>query len=286
VGSVARLRAAGGSLDGSCLGGRYLALHCIGKGGMARVYLGRDTWTGRFVAIKALAPALADDVAAHARFRREMRVARAVRHPHIVKVLDVGSDYLVMELLRGADLAWIVARDGALPVALAVSLALQLCDALGAVHAAGIVHRDLKPENIFLSAGQVGAPFAKLLDFGISRPREASALTETGTLVGTPHYMAPEQIDDPAAVGPQTDMHALGAVLYFALTGQPPFEAATLTRLLIRIATDPAPCPQQSRSDVPDVLAQIVQRALAKRPEDRFQDVAAMRAALAASLAV
>jgi len=276
-------------LLGAVIDERYRVLQCIGQGGMGRVYLAEHLLLQRRVAIKILHASLTFDVELAARFRREARAAAAIRSEHVVQALDMGqladgAYYLVMEHLEGSDLAETVNERSGLPLSDALHVALQLCDALIAVHACGIVHRDLKPENLFLARRSGTPAVLKLLDFGVCRARDTlvggQPLTQAGALLGTPHYMAPEQIDGSAGVDPRTDLHALGAVLYFMLIGRPPFEATNLPRLLMRICSEPAPCLRASRTDLPAALAALLQRLLEKRPEHRYTSALTLRRAL------
>ncbi|HMI92535.1 MAG TPA: serine/threonine-protein kinase [Polyangiales bacterium] len=278
-------------LIGSVLQGRYLVRRRIGKGGMGVVYLGEHVLIRRKVAIKTLhanpppAPAVVE------RFHREALAATAIGDQHIVDVTDMGqledgAYYLVMEYLEGADLAFTVASAGALPIARAVRIVLQLCDALTAVHAAGIVHRDLKPENLFLIERQGVPDFVKVLDFGVCKLTQAHdgsfhRLTGTGAALGTPHFMAPEQIEGRADVDHRADIYAVGGILFNALTGDAPFDATSLPRLFMRICNDPAPRLRERREDVPEALEAVVAKTLAKDPADRYQDSQELKRALA-----
>ena len=277
-------------LIGSLLQGRYRVLQRIGKGGMGVVYLAEHVLIRRKVAIKTLhanppaAPAIVE------RFHREALAATAIGDQHVVDVtdmglLDDGAYYIVMEYLDGADLAFTVAAEGRLAIPRAVRIVLQLCDALTAVHAAGIVHRDLKPENLFLidRAGQ--RDFVKVLDFGVCKLTELHdgsyhKLTGTGAALGTPHFMAPEQIEGRPDVDHRADLYAVGGILHHALAGEAPFDAPSLPRLFMRICNDPPPPLRQLRGDVPAALEAVVLRALAKEPEDRFESAAELKAAL------
>jgi eukaryotic-like serine/threonine-protein kinase len=278
-------------LIGSVLQGRYLVRQRIGKGGMGVVYLAEHVLIRRKVAIKTLhanpppAPAVVE------RFHREALAATAVGDQHIVDVTDMGqledgAYYLVMEYLEGADLAFTVASEGPLPIARAVRIVMQLCDALTAVHAAGIVHRDLKPENLFLIERQGEPDFVKVLDFGVCKLTQAHdgsfhRLTGTGAALGTPHFMAPEQIEGRSDVDHRADLYAVGGILFNALTGGAPFDAPSLPRLFMQICHDPPPRLRELREDAPEQLEAIVSRTLAKDPADRYQDSQALKRALA-----
>lgn len=238
---------------------------------------------GRSVAIKTLHDSLSDDDDLIARVLREARVTAAIDSPHVVGILDIGrlpggGFYLVLEYLEGCDLAELIERRGTLDVQRSLEIAMQLCDAVSAVHRAGVIHRDIKPDNVFVTGTL--APRIKLLDFGVCkvarRLRNAATLDSTcsGMMLGTPHYMAPEQVDRRELAGPSTDIYAIGATLHFMLTGRPPFEGSTLPRLLLQI------CEAELKPIAGHAeLTRVLERALAKRPQDRFQS--ALRKALA-----
>jgi tetratricopeptide (TPR) repeat protein len=256
--------------------GRYEALEPLGAGGMGRVYKARDPQLGRTVAVKV--PHLHGDAATRelrkTRFLREARAAARVRHPHVCPIYDVGEEgglpYVVMAFIEGQSLAERLRQQGRYddPRA-AVALVLQVAAALEAVHAHGIVHRDLKPGNVLLD---LPGTSAFLSDFGLARPGDADEnLTIDGDLVGTPAYMAAEQAAGQAEkVGPWTDLYGLGVVLYQMLTGRLPFEGPTTLSVLHKIGTETPPPPSQFRADLDPALEAVVQKALARRPEDRF----------------
>ena len=283
-------------LVGSLLQGRYRVLHRIGKGGMGVVYLAEHVLIRRKVAIKTLHANPAPAPAVVERFHREALAATAVGDQHVVDVtdmglLDDGAYYIVMEYLEGADLAWTVASEGRLPIARAVRIASQLCDALTAVHAAGIVHRDLKPENLFLIERGGDRDFVKVLDFGVcklTQTHEGSyhRLTGTGAALGTPHFMAPEQIEGRPDVDLRADLYAVGGILFHALTGDAPFDAPSLPRLFMRICSDPPPSLLELRPEAPEGLAAVVAKTLAKEPADRYASSAELKEALAPFLNV
>ena len=224
------------------------------------------------------------------RFEREARTAAVIHHPHIVRLYHAGCDpdgtaWQVLELLAGRDLASAL-EERPLAIGEVRALADQLLSAIEAVHTRGFVHRDVKPENVFLlDEAPSDAPLAiKLLDFGIAKPLVPTDslpfITEEGVLLGTPHYMAPEQVTGEQPVSPATDLWAVGAVLFTALTGRAPFEEAQLSRLLVRIAREPAPSVGFYRPDVPTDLAEVVARALRTHPAHRYHSARQMRAAL------
>ncbi len=265
--------------------GRYEILEKLGEGGMGIVYAARDERLARTVALKTMS-SLASDESARKRFLREARAAAGVNHPNVCQIHEIGEDgaelYLVMELLEGESLAERL-KHGPLSLSEAVSIGLEVLAALSALHARGIVHRDLKPTNVFLTRHGV-----KLLDFGLARPslRErpesppsSSELTRTGTIVGTPGYMAPEQATaDP--VDARSDLFALGAILFEMLAGRPAFSGRTFVEVLHATLHDQPPALTGS----PAVVAadRVIRRALAKRPADRPPSAEAMAEELSA----
>ncbi|HTS80335.1 MAG TPA: protein kinase [Myxococcaceae bacterium] len=253
--------------EGDILDGRFELGRVAATGGMGVVFRGLDRQTGALVAVKTLKGTEGAE-----RFRREVQVLSGLHHPGIVSFLGHGQArdelYLVMEWLEGEDLG---SRLAAAEVSLddAVGVGLQLASALGAAHAQGIVHRDLKPSNVFLCDWRLDR--VKLLDYGIARLAGASALTETGAVVGTPAYMAPEQARGERTLDARADVYALGALLFHCLTGRPPFEAETLHGLLMSVLQRPAPRLGE-RLAVPPALDELVSRMLDKDPRRRPQD--------------
>ena len=251
------------------LGGRYELGAVLGAGGMARVYAATDLVLGRQVAVKVLDPALARDPQYVARFAREARTA-AMLPPHsgIVAIYDSGQDqtavYIVMELVTGHTLAHQIAAHGPLAPAAACRISLEACQALALAHSAGLIHRDVKSGNIMLT--DTGA--VKIVDFGIARAQAGDALTRTGAVIGSPAYMAPEQITG-ATVDARADLYALGVVLYEMLTGAPPFTGADNFAVLSRHLNEiPAP-PSTLRPGLPAELDRAVAALLAKDPAAR-----------------
>ncbi|MCA9582785.1 MAG: serine/threonine protein kinase, partial [Myxococcales bacterium] len=268
---------------------RYRIIRKLGEGGMGSVYEARHELIGKKVAVKTLNPAFAKDPGLVERFRREARAATAAGNAHIIDVTDLGtlpdgSPFLVMEYLEGTEFGDLLAREGALPVGRAVHILSQVCDALGAAHGKGIVHRDLKPENIYLIHLQGDPDFVKVLDFGISKMQEAKegvkSLTQTGTALGTPHYMSPEQAQGLATTDHRADIYALGVILYYALSGTVPFDADSYAALVLKIFQEVPKPLVELRSDIPPELDALVQRCLAKKPEDRFASVQELERAL------
>ena len=258
------------------IGGRFRVGPLIGQGGMSRVHRALDERTGTTVALKLMRDRAAATLDA-ARFAREAELLARLEHPAIVRHLAHGPGYLAMEWLAGEDLARRLTR-GPLAIADAVALLRRCAEALAAAHASGIIHRDLKPSNLFLVDGAIDG--LHLLDFGIARPLVATPLTHTGTMVGTPRYMSPEQVRAESRITPASDIHALGCIVYECLCGRPPFAAEHVTALFVQILLE-APAPVlATRPDVPRDLAALLARMLAKDPAARPQDAVALLAEL------
>ena len=283
-------------LVGSTLVDRYEIIERMGRGGMGVVYLAHDRTLQREVAVKVLrrAPETADRTLE--RFTREAQAAAALNDPHVVGILDFGQTasgepYLVMERLVGQDLRSVVIAAGALPADRAARIAAQVLRALRATHGRGIVHRDLKSDNIFLTTVH-GREHVKLIDFGISKllepldgEGEEGALTVTGAIMGTPHYISPEQAHGDASVDERADLYSLGVVLYEMLTGQLPFRGASAVELMMQHTKQRPVAPSKRRPDldIPKALERIVLRALEKSPARRFASASVMLGALEAT---
>ena len=276
---------------GRTVGERYRIVRRIGEGGMGVVYEAEDTRDARRVALKCVHAHLASQRDVLARFEREAKAATAIGNEHIVEVLDTGrlddgSAFMVLELLAGNDLASEIAAGGPLSIGRAAHVATQIADALYVAHGMGVIHRDLKPENIFLVDPR-GRDFVKVLDFGISKIREAegggqvTTLTRTGTTVGTPYYMAPEQAQGRKDVDHRVDVYALGVILFRALTGQHPFDDESYPMLVLKICTEAPPPVQRYRPDVPAELAAVIEKMLAKESADRHRSMHDVGEALA-----
>jgi serine/threonine protein kinase len=275
-------------LIGAILDARYQILKPLGEGGMGTVYSGSQISVKRKVAIKVIHPALSQQRDGAKRFLREARLASRLSGENIVNVIDFGQTvdgllYLVMELVPGETLGKLVATNGPLSPTRIVAIAVQLCDALAIAHAGGIVHRDLKPNNVIVSTDPLGRDIAKVLDFGLAKSiLDDSMTTITGTqsLVGTPTYMSPEQIENSGIDG-RTDQYSLGCMLYELATGAPPFVETTIPALFAKHLHDPPP---PLPAHVPRALAAIIMRLLAKSASQRFASAAVVRAALSNSL--
>jgi len=272
-------------LIGSTIGS-FRIIRMVGKGGMGTVYLGEQTVIGSKVAIKILHPHLASNAALVSRFYAEARAVNLIGHENIVNIFDMNvvppsRYYLIMEFLEGRTLNQAI--RGPLHVELAVPMLLQICDALQAAHSHGVVHRDLKPENIFLIKRGRNENFVKILDFGIAKLFAAEHKSETtsiGTIVGTPEYMAPEQTTGEKIDG-RSDIYSLGVIAYLMATGRLPFSGGGLTGLLIAHQQKIPEAPHVVTPSVPKEWSDVIMKALAKRPEDRFENADAFGTALA-----
>lgn len=268
--------------------GQYRLRETLGKGGMGEVYLAEHQLMKRPCAIKVIRPELAGDGQALARFEREVRATAKLSHWNTIDIFDYGHDhggtfYYVMEYLPGMNLADIVSQFGPMPSARVIHLLRQTCAALDEAHRAGMIHRDIKPANIFAAERGGHHDVAKLLDFGLVKPISETAnleLTNQGTVTGSPLYMSPEQAsgDEPDV---RSDIYSLGAVAYFLLTGQPPFQYPHAIKVLMaHVHENPLPT-SKLESSVPRDLEKIVMRCLAKSPIDRFQNANELQLALA-----
>ncbi|MDP9149093.1 MAG: protein kinase [Myxococcota bacterium] len=285
-------------LIGRTLPGGYRVKHLIGIGGMGRVYCADQVALGRTVAVKVVHPHLAGDELAAARFLNEARTASRMGHPNSVAIFDFGQTddrqpYIVMEYLRGRDLARVVREDGPMPLARVVSVLGQALAALQEAHALGIVHRDLKPDNIVLEPLRSGLDFVKVVDFGLAKVLERGPplsggrgmVTRPGVICGTPEYMSPEQARGDALDG-RSDLYSVGIILFELLTGRLPFTGGAATKTLLLQLTEPAPDPRTVAPDreIPSSFAEITLRALAKAPEERFEDAQHLADALSCAL--
>jgi serine/threonine protein kinase len=268
---------------GEVIADRYELEELVGSCGMSSVYRARDRMLERNVALKVLHEQFGVDPDYVERFRREARSVAQLAHPNVVTVIDRGEDggrqFIVFELVDGESLKSLVTREGALPIRRALELGLQIASALAFAHQQGLVHRDVKPQNVLLdSAGR-----AKVTDFGIARSLTVQGLTQTGTVLGTSDYIAPEQAQG-EAVDERTDVYSLGIVLYELLTGDVPFRGENFVAVAMQHVHQAPPAVIDRRPDVPLRLDAAVQRALAKDPAERFASMDELVAELRACL--
>ena len=264
--------------------GQYEVLEVVGRGGMGVVLKANDTKLNRIVAVKVLAPELASNATARKRFVREAQAAAAVSHHHVVTIYAVEEEplpYLVMEFIDGQSLHEKIDRQGQLELKEILRIGQQIAAGLAAAHGHGIVHRDIKPANILL---QNGIERVQITDFGLARAVDDVSITRPGEVAGTPQFMSPEQAQG-QRVDARSDLFSLGSVLYTMCTGRPPFRADTTVAVLRRISDDTARPIREVNPDVPDWLVEIVERLLAKQPEDRFQTAAEVAELLGRHLA-
>ncbi|MGD8316801.1 MAG: serine/threonine-protein kinase [Myxococcales bacterium] len=289
--------AGGDPLVGTVLAGRYLVEKRVGEGGMGLVYAGVHRDIGKRVAIKVLREELSRRPEVVARFRQEAKSASRIGHEHIVDVFDFGetargSSYFIMEFLEGEDLGNVLGRQVTIEAERACSIVLQCCHALAAAHDKGIVHRDIKPENVFLSKREGTDDFVKIVDFGIAKMSDIETdgapgrkLTKTGMIFGTPEYMSPEQAAG-KELDHRVDIYALGIILYECLAGRVPFQGDTFMGVLTQhlFAELPPIRRLNSQAQVSAELELVIRKALAKSPDDRYQDAEELADALTCAL--
>jgi serine/threonine protein kinase len=268
-------------MTGRVIAGKYKLLRAIGQGGMGTIFEAEHTMIGNRVAVKLLHQPFAERREPVQRLYREARATGAVGHPNIIKVHDVGetSDgvpFLVMELLKGESLGERIDREGPQTLGFVFEVGGQLMSALQAAHRAGIIHRDLKSDNVFLLADEGGAIDIKILDFGISKfispEMENLKLTQTGSVLGTPYYMSPEQASGKKDLDHRMDIYSAGVILYEALVGTIPHTASNYNALLIEILTEDVKPFRWLRPDVPEALERTILKALSREKEDRWRD--------------
>jgi serine/threonine-protein kinase len=273
---------------GQILAGKYQVERVLGQGGMGVVLAARHLQLEQRVALKFLLPEAArrDDLVQ--RFLREARAAVRLRNEYVAKILDVGtldtgSPYIVMEFLDGQDLEARVEQRGPLPVEEAAEFLLQACEGLADAHKLGIIHRDLKPANLFVSERSDGSPCIKILDFGISKVTDeiGEGMTRTNEVMGSPHFMSPEQLRASRLADARSDIWALGVILFQLLTGKHVFDRGTLPELCTAIILEPPPTLRSVRPGLPAALDEVCLRCLEKDPARRYQTVAELAAALA-----
>lgn len=273
---------------GEIVAGRFRICGTLGRGGHGEVLRGEHVQLGYPVALKVLDPEYKHDDAMRERFRREAIFGARLCTENVARVLDAGETddsipFLIMEMIEGPDLATVLDRERTLPIAAAVDLGVQLCAAVSALEEHELVHRDIKPSNVVLKREADGRVIVKLIDLGISRDASeegrVETLTAANTIVGTPQYMAPEQIEA-GVLDHRTDLYAIGAVLFEALAGEPPYGGKTPHAVLARALAGEREDLAKARPGVPEPLVKVIERALAFDPSDRFPDAAAMSRAL------
>ncbi|MFO8072388.1 MAG: serine/threonine-protein kinase [Polyangia bacterium] len=268
--------------SGQTLEGKYRLTDLLGRGGMGAVYRGEHVVIGKKVAVKFLHAEFAGNEEVVKRFYREAQAAAAIGHDGIIDVMDVGisprgDPFIVMEFLEGESLADMLDRTGPIDLGAACGVLEPALLALHAAHSKGIVHRDLKPENIFLAHRQNAPPKVKLIDFGISKFAQAGSgekLTQTGSVMGTPAYMSPEQARGSADLDHRADIYSMGVMMYEMLTGKLPFEGDNFTEMIISILTDPPRPPREVFDRFPHEAEAVLLKALAKDPAERHQTAA------------
>jgi serine/threonine-protein kinase len=279
------LATAGDALrPGSLFANRYEMKELLGAGGMGVVYRAFDRELQEPVAIKTLrTEALAGGNVALERFKQEIRLARRIAHRNVVRTYDLGevggTYYLTMEYVEGTSLKQLISSRGKLPIPVTLTIGKQLCRALEVAHAEGVIHRDIKPQNMVVEPNG----FLKVMDFGIARlanPPQGKGLTEAGMSIGTPDYMSPEQLSG-SELDARSDLYAAGVVLFECVTGRVPFEAETTWALVAKHLEEEAPDPRTLNGAVPEGLARLIVRAMAKAPTDRYQSAPEMHDALA-----
>ena len=271
--------------------GNYRVEQKIGSGAMGSVYLASHPIIGKRVALKVIHPELATSEEMLARFFNEARAVTQIGHPNIVSVQDFGQtpdgdSFIIMELLEGRGLGELLKAEGPFLPARAIHIGAQIADGLQAAHARGIIHRDLKPDNIILVPRDGDADFVKVLDFGLAKLQGPGAQamrlkTRTGSLLGTPHYMAPEQCEG-KSIDARVDVYALGCILFHLLTGRVPFPGEGFGEVLVKHLREPPPLPSRLNGAVPAALERIVLHALAKKADFRFKSMAEFAQALRA----
>lgn len=273
---------------GAVIAGKYVVERVIGRGGVGIVAAARHVTLRQLVALKFLRPEIQGDPEVTHRFLREAQVAAQIRSEHVTRVMDAGAledgtVFLVFEYLAGRDLAAVLREDGPLPIADAVDYLLQACEAIGEAHALGIVHRDLKPANLFLTQAPDGSPFVKVLDFGLSkfnRSVTSTSLTADNHVIGSPHFMSPEQMRSSRDADARSDIWALGVVLFGLLTARVPFEGQFLTEICAAVMAGNPRSLLALRPDAPPELESVILRCLRTDPADRIQSVVELANAL------
>jgi serine/threonine-protein kinase len=266
----------GGFLNNTVFNERYRVIEKIGGGGMADVYKAEDLVLGRIVALKILHKQFASDEGFLERFRREARAAAKLNHPNIVSIFDVGEEngihFIVMEYVKGMTLKKVIQKDAPMSTEKVVHVAMQIAKAMEFAHMHEIIHRDIKPQNVILTDnGEI-----KVTDFGIARAGSTSTMTRTGAILGTAHYISPEQAQG-SIVGPTTDIYSLGVVMYEMATGELPFRGENPVAVALKHINDTPLPPRHVFNGVPDSLEAVILKAMSKKPSDRYRSGEALR---------
>lgn len=270
---------------GTTVCGKYRVDKLLGTGSMGAVYQAQHIYLRKRVALKVLLCSFDTETEAGQRFMREAQAAGQIDHPNVVRLFDVGSlddgsPFIVMELLEGEELAERLSREGPLPQDEAIDIACEILEGLAAAHDLGVIHRDVKPANVYLAAKPGGGARAKVLDFSISSLPEVERLTQTGQILGTPHYLSPEQAMGEPDIDPRVDVWSVGICLFQMLTGRVPFDASNLAELLTCILEEAPPVPSEFRKGLHRDLDGICVLALGKAPGQRFKNARVMIRAL------
>ena len=265
------------------LGSRYQIIRPLGEGGMANVYLARDLVLDREVSVKLLRLDLRDDPQTNRRFQREATAATRLNDPHIVGIYDVGEDhgmqFMVMQYVKGTDLKQYISKHFPIPLAQVVDIMEQVLSAVEAAHEHGIIHRDLKPQNILIDENKN----IKITDFGIATASSENTLTQTNTVMGSVHYLSPEQARGSVATK-QSDIYSLGIILFELLTGKVPFEGENAVSIAIKHFRSQIPSVRAINANIPQSMENVVIKATAKDPQQRYASAAEMAADLKTSL--
>ena len=291
--SSARQKARAPVAPGDVVAGRYRVVRVLASGGMGVVVEALHEQLKSKVALKFLHEHVLEHEHAKARFLREAMLAAKMNTEHIARLFDVGTlengaPFVVMELLEGQDAAAYAKANAPLPIAEAAEIVAQACDAMVHAHALAVIHRDLKPHNLFITRRDNGTMLVKVLDFGVSKSvggpvddaKEDLSLTDSSVTVGSPLYMAPEQMRASRDATRASDIWSMGVILYELLSGRTPFDGSTVTELCLKVVNDPLPSILDLRPDIPDDLARVVERCLEKDPAKRFANMAMLAEAL------